>query len=76
MQHITASRKIFNTEVKSFDDWAKSTKPKSTIVSDATAKRQADDMSAALSSAMKAGEFKKNTQKYGSSGGGGSSSTP
>ena len=63
------AEKIFNEEAKSFQTKRQSSAIKTTIsgFTDAAAKRESDEISQALGSAMKAREFKKNAFKSGTS---------
>ena len=63
------AEKIFNEEAKSFQTKRQSSAIKTTIsgFTDAAAKRESDEISKALGSAMKAREFKKNAFKSGAS---------
>lgn len=63
------AEKIFNEEAKSFQTKRQSSAIKTTIsgFTDAAAKRESDEISRALGSAMKAREFKKNAFKSGAS---------
>ena len=75
MSHFDANagsanaEKIFNEEAKTFRAKRQSSAIKTTIsgFTDAAAKRESDDISQALGSAMKAREFKKNAFKSGAS---------